>query len=78
MKLLVRNLSRKTTEQDINNLFSELGTVEECSLVFDQITGQSKGFAFVEMSNDAEANAAIAELNYKEVDKSKIRVKLAQ
>lgn len=78
MKLLVRNLSRSTTEQDIRQLFSDFGTVKECTLVLDQVTGQSKGFAFVEMPDASEAKTAINALNMTSVAKSKIRVKAAQ
>ncbi|MGY2575413.1 RNA recognition motif domain-containing protein [Vibrio sp. C8] len=78
MKLLVRNLARTTTEQDIRKLFSEHGTVTECTLVLDQETGISKGFAFVEMPDVSEAKSAIAALNLTSVAKSKIRVKTAQ
>lgn len=78
MKLLVRNLARTTTEQDIRKLFSEHGKVSECTLVLDQETGISKGFAFVEMPDVSEAKAAIAALNLTSVAKSKIRVKTAQ
>ncbi|MBF4356282.1 MULTISPECIES: RNA recognition motif domain-containing protein [Vibrio] len=78
MKLLVRNLSRSTTEQELRVLFSAHGSVAECTLVLDQVTGQSKGFAFVEMPNENEANAAISNLNLSDVAKSKIRVKAAE
>lgn len=78
MKLLVRNLSRSTTEQQINTLFSAHGSVTECNLVLDQATGKSKGFAFIEMPDDSEAQAAIAALQEMRVDKNKIRVKIAQ
>jgi len=78
MKLLVRNLSRSTTEQEIRVLFSEHGTVTECSLVLDQETGKSKGFAFVEMPNDSEAKLALSALHETRVAKNKIRVKIAQ
>lgn len=78
MKLLVRNLSRTTTEQEIRVLFSEHGSVTECSLVLDQETGKSKGFGFVEMPNDVEAKAALSSLHETRVAKNKIRVKLAQ
>ncbi|MBF4399999.1 RNA recognition motif domain-containing protein, partial [Vibrio anguillarum] len=67
MKLLVRNLSRSTTEQELRVLFSAHGSVAECTLVLDQVTGQSKGFAFVEMPNENEANAAISSLNLSDV-----------
>ena len=78
MKLLVRNLARVTTEQEIRKLFSQFGDVRECTLVLDQASGQSKGFAFVEMPNDEEANEALSKLNLKEIAKNKIRVKAAQ
>ncbi|MCS0352846.1 RNA-binding protein [Vibrio ordalii] len=78
MKLLVRNLSRSTTEQELRVLFSAHGSVAECTLVLDQVTGQSKGFAFVEMPNENEANTAISSLNLSDVAKSKIRVKAAE
>jgi RNA recognition motif-containing protein len=77
MKLLVRNLSRSTGEQDIRDLFSTHGTVTECDLVLDKVTGQSKGFAFVEMPDEKEAVKAISALNESVVDKSKLRVKAA-
>mgnify|MGYP000347869281 FL=1 len=78
MKLLVRNLSRTTTEQEIRILFSEHGSVTECSLVLDQETGKSKGFGFVEMPNEVEAKAALSSLHETRVAKNKIRVKIAQ
>jgi len=78
MKLLVRNLSRSTTEQEIRILFSAHGSVTECSLVLDQQTGKSKGFAFVEMPNESQAKSAIATLHETRVAKNRIRVKIAQ
>ena len=78
MKLLVRNLSRSTTEQEIRTLFSAHGTITECSLVLDQETGKSKGFAFVEMPDDSEAKLALDSLHETRVAKNKIRVKIAQ
>jgi len=78
MKLLVRNLSRSTTEQELRILFSEHGTVTECTLVLDQATGKSKGFAFVGMPNEAEAKKALSTLHETRVSKNKIRVKVAQ
>ncbi len=78
MKLLVRNLARTTTEQEIRALFTAYGTVHECNLVLDQETGLSKGFAFVEMPNSDEAKNACDSLHHTSVAKSKIRVKFAQ
>lgn len=78
MKLLVRNLSRSTTEQELRILFSTHGSVTKCDLVLDQLTGKSKGFAFVEMPNEAEAKSAISNLHETRIAKNRIRVKLAQ
>jgi RNA recognition motif-containing protein len=78
MKLLVRNLSRTTTEQEIRILFSTHGTVTECNLVLDQETGKSKGFAFVEMPNENEAKTAMSTLHETRVAKNRIRVKISQ
>lgn len=78
MKLLARNLSRSTTEQELRTLFSEHGTVKECTLVLDQETGKSKGFAFVEMPDEKEAKSALSKLHETKVSNNKIRVKVAQ
>lgn len=78
MKLLVRNLSRSTTEQELRVLFSAHGTVKDCSLVLDQETGKSKGFAFVEMPNESEAKKALSTLHETRVANNRIRVKIAQ
>lgn len=78
MKLLVRNLARTTTEEDLRALFSTHGTVAECSLVLDQQSGLSKGFAFVEMPDEKEAKTALKRLHQTRVADSTIRVKQAQ
>ncbi|MBU2923524.1 RNA-binding protein [Colwellia sp. 4_MG-2023] len=78
MKLLVRNLSRSTTEQELRILFSAHGSVTECSLVLDQETGKSKGFAFVVMPDEKEAKLALSALHETRVAKNRIRVKVAQ
>lgn len=78
MKLLVRNLSRSTTEQELRILFSAHGAVSECNLVLDQETGKSKGFAFVEMPDIDEAKSALSVLHETRVAKNRIRVKLAK
>ena len=78
MKLLVRNLSRSTTEQEIRILFSTHGSVTECDLVLDQSTGKSKGFAFVVMPNEKESKSALSALHETRVAKNRIRVKTAQ
>ncbi len=78
MKLLVRNLARTTTEDEINTLFAEYGTVDACDLVLDKDTGKSKGFAFVEMPDETQAHTALKNLHETQLAKSKIRVKIAQ
>ena len=77
MKLLIRNLSRSTTEAELLTLFESYGTVQSCDLVLDKKTSASKGFAFVEMPKQGEAKAAMKTLNGKVIDSSKIRVKKA-
>ncbi|MGR5178681.1 RNA recognition motif domain-containing protein [Vibrio mediterranei] len=77
MKILVRNLSRDTIEHDVRKLFLDYGRVTECTLVLDNETGASKGFAFVTMPNVEEAKVAIKELNLTMFAGSKIRVKFA-
>src|SRR5215216_1735255 len=65
-KLYVGNLAFQTTSQDLQDLFAQAGTVESASVIEDRNTGQSKGFAFVEMSTEEEAAAAIDQFNGKE------------
>ncbi|NLS11826.1 RNA-binding protein [Vibrio sp. SM6] len=78
MKLLVRNLARTTSEHELRTLFQDFGTVKECTLVLDAETGESKGFGFVEMPDEAEAKQAMNALNLSTFAKNKIRVKPAQ
>jgi len=78
MKLLVRNLARNTTEEELTKLFAEHGALQSCKLVMDKVTGESKGFAFVEMPKVGEAKIAIKKLNGADIDGSKIRVKKAE
>jgi RNA recognition motif-containing protein len=78
MKLLIRNLDRSTTEDDLTVLFQEFGAVQSCTVIFDRDSGASKGFAFIEMPKSGEAKAAIKNLNNKAVGSNKIRVKKAE
>lgn len=78
MKLLVRNLARSTTEEELKVLFEQYGTVQSCNLVSDKATGGSKGFAFVEMPRMGEAKAAMQNLNNRTIAGNKIRVKKAE
>jgi RNA recognition motif-containing protein len=78
MKILARNLSRNTTEAALQTAFEAYGTVQYTSLVLDQKTGLSKGFAFIDMPKTGEAKAAMKQLNGSLLDNSKIRVKKAE
>ncbi len=62
-KIYIGNLSYNTDDQSLTDLFSQFGQVESARVVTDRDSGRSKGFAFVEMSTDAEAAAAIEKLN---------------
>ena len=77
MKLLIRNLARTTTEDELLTLFKAHGIVEFGNLVMDEKTGESKGFGFVGMPKKGEARVAVKSLNGKEVAGRKIRVKQA-
>ena len=67
-KLYCGNLSYNTASSDLEQLFTEFGRVQSAEVIMDRDTGRSKGFGFVEMSSDAEAQAAIEGLNLKEHD----------
>jgi RNA recognition motif-containing protein len=67
-KLYVGNLTYEVADSDLTKMFEPFGTVESAQIIMDRDTGRSKGFGFVEMKTDAEAKAAIAELNGKEVN----------
>lgn len=77
MKILVRNLSRSTSESDLSEIFAQFGQIEYCNLVLDQMSGKSKGFGFVEMPDDKKALLAIVKLNGTVLDGKTIRVKKA-
>ena len=67
-KLYCGNLSYNTTSSDLDQMFSEFGTVKSADVIMDRDTGRSKGFGFVEMNSDQEALAAIEAINGKEHD----------
>ena len=67
-KIYVGNLSFQTTDADLNDMFSEVGQVESVQIITDRDTGRSKGFGFVEMSDDEAAAKAIERFNGKEVN----------
>src|SRR4051794_8012034 len=65
-KLYVGNLSYETSNADLETMFAAFGTVQSAQVIMDRDTGRSKGFGFVEMGNDQEAQAAIAGLSGKQ------------
>ena len=67
-KLYVGNLTYGVTDGDLQTMFAAHGTVQSAQVIMDRDTGRSKGFGFVEMGSDQEAQAAIAAMNGKEVD----------
>ena len=77
-KLYVGNLAFQTTSQDLQDLFAQAGTVESASVISDRDTGQSKGFAFVEMSSEEEAAAAIEQFNGRELAGRTLKVNEAR
>ncbi len=77
-KLYVGNLPYSATEQTLQDTFSQCGTVDLVNVITDRDTGQSKGFGFVEMSSDAEAQKAIQELNGSSLDGREIIVNEAK
>lgn len=77
-KLYVGNLSFSVTEGSLRDLFSQIGTVETANLITDRDTGRSKGFGFVEMASDEEAQKAISELNGKEFEGRQLTVNEAR
>src|ERR1700690_1709211 len=76
--IFVGNLSFSTTEDSIRSLFEQYGTVEKVNLITDRDTGQARGFGFVEMSVNADADRAIAELNGRELDGRALNVNEAR
>ena len=77
-RLYVGNLSYDTTESGLREVFATAGTVSEVKLVMDRDTGRPRGFAFVEMSTDKEAQDAIAQLNGRGLDGRELKVNEAQ
>jgi cold-inducible RNA-binding protein len=77
-KIYVGNLSFSTTEDELRELFAQAGTVASVALIKDRDSGQSKGFAFIEMSNQADAEKAIAMFNGKTHGNRELKVNLAR
>ncbi|MGB7200833.1 MAG: RNA-binding protein [Pyrinomonadaceae bacterium] len=78
MKIYVGNLSFNTSNQDLSDIFAEVGTVTSANVIEDRETGRSRGFGFVEMASKEDGEKAIAELNGKEVDGRQLKVNEAK
>ena len=77
-RLYVGNLAWTVTDQDLQDAFSEVGRVESSQVIIDRATNRSRGFGFVEMSSDQEADTAIKKLNGRDIKGRPIRVNEAQ
>ena len=78
MKMYVGNLSYETTENDLQDLFEQHGTVNDVYLMMDRFTAKSRGFAFVTMNDGAQADAAMTALNGREVNGRTVTVNEAR
>ncbi len=77
-KLYVGGIPYSTTEATLSDLFAKAGSVASASIIIDRMTGRSKGFGFVEMSNDEEAQAAINMYNGQDFEGRKLTVNVAR
>jgi len=78
MNIYVGNLSKETAEGEIRQAFESFGAVSKINIIKDNFTGDSRGFGFVEMANDSEAQAAISGLNGKEMNGRELNVNQAR
>ena len=78
MNIYVSNLSFNTADNDLKKLFEQYGKVDSAKVITDRETGRSRGFGFVEMGSDAEANDAIKNLNNKELEGRALSVTVAR
>ena len=78
MNIYVGNLAYSVTEEELREAFAAYGDISSCSLITDKFTGQSKGFGFVEMPNNSEADAAIKALNETALKGRNIKVNQAK
>ena len=78
MNIYVGNLAYSVTDDDLRELFGEFGEVRSASVISDKVTGQSKGFGFVEMQDNSAADMAIKELNGKQVKGRALKVNEAK
>lgn len=77
-KLYVGNMSYNTSEAALRTMFSEVGTITDLAIIMDKFSGRPKGFGFVTMSSQQEAEAAIAKYDGKEIDGRELKVNIAR
>ncbi len=77
-KIYVGNMSHETTEQDLRTMFSEAGTVGSVNVIMDRQTGEPRGFAFITMSSQEEADKAISLFDTKELHAQPLKVNIAK
>jgi RNA recognition motif-containing protein len=78
VRIYVGNLNKSTTQDEINTLFAQAGTVSTVEVIKDRGTGQSKGFAFVSMPTQAEADKAVSMFNDYDLAENKLKVNIAK
>ena len=78
MKIYVGNLAYRTSKEDLREAFEQFGTVSSADVITDRATGRSKGFGFIEMLNDQEAENAISQMDGKELDSRTLKVNEAR
>jgi RNA recognition motif-containing protein len=78
VNIYVGNIAYQMSESELEGLFAEYGEVTSVKIITDQYTGKSKGFGFIEMTNKAEADSAIEQLNGSEIGGRNIKVSLAR
>ena len=78
MNIYVGNLSYQLTDGELADIFAEFGAVDSAKIIMDRETGRSKGFGFVEMTNEEEGDAAISELDGREVNGRNLKVNKAR
>jgi RNA recognition motif-containing protein len=77
MNIYIGNLSYKTTEESLKRLFADFGEIESIKVIKDRFTGRPKGFGFIEMPSNSEADQAIKALNGNRIDGNNIKVRHA-
>jgi RNA recognition motif-containing protein len=78
MNMYVSNLGFHTTDDDLRKLFESFGNVSSAKVIMDRTTGKNRGFGFVEMASDEEANQAMDKLNGKEMEGRRISISVAK